>query len=513
MDTTQKKQFHFLRDLVVFICILATLSVLLFLFVPNSFVSETPLIELPNGLVLFISGLFDLADGVVCTFIFSALLFHYFLWRADYSIILGVAIFFTGLLLTFNYILYFRTAGPHNEGFSWFIAHCYFTISFAVSLGAILYGDTQVRVYKTTYIVTICLILFILLIGAILHTVFIQFPVFFFFTDSFFLYYNIFEAIPFFIYLLICIPLQILFFVKDKRYLTYGLLFSSIPFLTGYIINLFTTNERYFENITLYGLFELTGFFSIGIGIFLDNFGIYAALKKNKENAELLTEAKNNFISNFSFHLRTPLNAVIGYVECLEEGLDGPLNEKQKGSISQIKKASNKLLKLIQEIIDISRIESGKISYNISQFSLNESCRKIVDILSSKAVAKGIELRIELPDYDIIAITDEARIKQVVFHLLDNGIKYTDKGSVVLRVEEFHDRIILSVSDTGKGISKELLPKIFEPYVHLDRENVQGSLGIGLSIVRLIANALNATVEVQSTIGEGSTFSFNLPKG
>lgn len=513
MELTQVRPFNFLRDLVLFCCAVSGMLLFLLLFFPQSVIPGFTLFSLPIELQLFLASLIDFADGILCTFIFTLLLFRFFLWRSGMNVILGTALFFTGLLLTQDYLLFVRASPEGNEGFTWFLTHCFYTISLAFSLGMILFGTARVRIHTTSFILFSIALLFLLWIGAISESLFLLSPNFQFVTDSLFLYFYTFEAIPFFIYLLLCIPLMIWRFVTEKTYTNYGLLFSSLSFSIAYALNLLLPNENYFRNTGLYGTFELFGFFIIALGVLADTVGIYYLLKDTSARVEQLTEAKNNFISNFSAQLKTPLDIIVGNAENLEEGVDGSLTEKQKESVHLIQQESNKLLQLIDEIIDISRIESGKISYDLSRFSLTDTCSHISTLIAPKVEAKGLRLQTFFPDEELFVYSDEQRIKQILFHLLENSIQYTEKGSISLKIEEVSDGILLSISDTGKGMPKSMLQTLFEPYTHIQKSVGKGALGISLAISQLITHALNTKLDVQSEEGRGTTFSFRLPKG
>ena len=343
-----------------------------------------------------------------------------------------------------------------------------------------------------------------------IYTTIIPFPLF---TDDFYLYFNSFEVIPLCIFLVVCVPLEIIYFIRERTYASYTLLLSALPLGIAYVLNVLLPNENYFHNTSLYGIFELLAITMVTIGISADNFTVYGLLKKMKEQADLLSNSKSNFISSFSSQLRIPLDETLGLAEALEEGTDGPLNEKQKNTVTNIKEAANSLLHQIEEIIDISRIESGKITYDLSQFSISQMCKSTTELLLAEAKKKNIELKCELPENDLSILSDEYRVKQALLHLLRNAITYTEKGYVLLKAEETHDQIILSVVDTGKGIDKDKLSIIFEPYLNMNEEFGEHKLGIGLSIVRLIANALDAKLDVQSEQGIGTTFTLKLSKG
>jgi len=513
MEQTQENRFHVVRDIILFIVAVSVGLLLLWIFIPDSITTGRAVIPLHETLRHFITTLLDMVDGLLCTIIFAAFTYRHFLLRKGTSILIGASFFFTGLLLTFNFLLFFEKVEIRDQTYLWFLNHTYFTSTLAIALALSIYSKNKIRVYTGTFSLSFLLLFFfgwIAVLAVSIYTTIIPFPLF---TDDFYLYFNSFEVIPLCIFLVVCVPLEIIYFIRERTYASYTLLLSALPLGIAYVLNVLLPNENYFHNTSLYGIFELLAITMVTIGISADNFTVYGLLKKMKEQADLLSNSKSNFISSFSSQLRIPLDETLGLAEALEEGTDGPLNEKQKNTVTNIKEAANSLLHQIEEIIDISRIESGKITYDLSQFSISQMCKSTTELLLAEAKKKNIELKCELPENDLSILSDEYRVKQALLHLLRNAITYTEKGYVLLKAEETHDQIILSVVDTGKGIDKDKLSIIFEPYLNMNEEFGEHKLGIGLSIVRLIANALDAKLDVQSEQGIGTTFTLKLSKG
>ncbi|MEA2477861.1 MAG: hypothetical protein QOC87_2060 [Actinomycetota bacterium] len=229
-----------------------------------------------------------------------------------------------------------------------------------------------------------------------------------------------------------------------------------------------------------------------------------------KEEAERANQAKSEFLSRMSHELRTPLNAILGFAQLLE--LD-ELTGSQKESIDHIADGGRHLLELINEVLDIARIESGRIALSLEPVSLTEVIQESFDLIKPLAVENSIEL---LPwttdDYEIHVYADRQRAKQVLLNLLSNAVKYNRaEGTVELRVEHMFGRMRVTVSDTGLGIPPDKVGDIFTPFHRLGAEqtDVEGT-GLGLALSKRLVEAMGGTLSVQSKVGEGTSFYFDL---
>jgi CheY-like chemotaxis protein len=217
-----------------------------------------------------------------------------------------------------------------------------------------------------------------------------------------------------------------------------------------------------------------------------------------------------------SHELRTPLNAILGFSEALEEGSFGELNPKQYNSILTIIKSGKHLLELINDILDISKIESGKLVLNLKQVNLQVLCHSSLDFVRPQAVSKKIQLNDEITNKITTIEADERHLRQMLVNLLGNAVKFTpEKGLVTLIVEEnFTDSTIsFKVIDTGIGIAPEHYDQLFQPFVQIDSglsKNYPGT-GLGLALVKRITEMHKGQVGVQSKLGEGSQFTVKLP--
>lgn len=228
------------------------------------------------------------------------------------------------------------------------------------------------------------------------------------------------------------------------------------------------------------------------------------------------SEHKSIFLSNMSHEIRNPLNVIVGIIDLLNEQLP-PSKEILLNYVSTMDKAASSLLSLVNGILDLSKIEEGKIELNKAVFNLWEEIKKPIDIVQIKAKQKKVALNVTMePKVSNYVIGDADRINQILLNLLSNAMKFTDKGSISINIRassKMRHGIEFSVSDTGSGISEEKIEEIFNPFVQENAsiENTHGGTGLGLAICKQLVGIMNGTLDVKSTLGEGSTFSFTLP--
>jgi PAS domain S-box-containing protein len=235
------------------------------------------------------------------------------------------------------------------------------------------------------------------------------------------------------------------------------------------------------------------------------------ALRAAKEEAERANQAKNEFLSRMSHELRTPLNSILGFAQLLE--LD-ELEDHQDEAVHQILKGGRHLLDLINEILDISRIDAGTMTLSLEPVALDIVIGECLDLVRPQARARGIELRNHDGRHRHVQ-ADRQRLKQVLLNLLSNAVKFNrDGGSITVACEHTDHEVVVSVTDTGPGIRPELVDRLFTPFDRLDADElgVQGT-GLGLALSQRLVEAMDGVIEVHSELGEGTRLSFALPVG
>ncbi|WP_225225912.1 PAS domain S-box protein [Komarekiella delphini-convector] len=236
-------------------------------------------------------------------------------------------------------------------------------------------------------------------------------------------------------------------------------------------------------------------------------------LRTSQEAAEAGSRAKSEFLATMSHELRTPLNAIMGLSQLLQQEMVGSLNDKQQEYISCIYSSGEHLLALINDILDLSKVEAGKEDLLLLPLSVPELCNYAILTVSDRACEKGLQLTSEIDPEADICIADERRIKQMLLNLLTNAIKFTTVGHVSLVVKKVAEGMTFTVSDTGIGIDSSQFQFLFEPFKQLDSQlnrQYEGT-GLGLALTRKLARLHGGDVTVTSTLGEGSQFTLFLP--
>ena len=235
------------------------------------------------------------------------------------------------------------------------------------------------------------------------------------------------------------------------------------------------------------------------------------ALKDAKEEAEIANQAKSTFLSSMSHELRTPLNAILGYTQLLEH--DALLSDKQRDEIREIDNAGNMLLELVNQILDLARIEEGNLRVSIESVSLKKVLQECKSLIKPMADARQIMLDV-MDDTPCLIMADHTRLKQVILNLMSNAVKYNhENGSVTVRYSFPSDgRVCVEVTDTGYGIPQDKVNHIFDPFYRLeeDTHKIEGT-GIGLAISSKLTKMMKGTLSVQSEVGQGSTFWIDFP--
>jgi signal transduction histidine kinase len=227
---------------------------------------------------------------------------------------------------------------------------------------------------------------------------------------------------------------------------------------------------------------------------------------------EKASRQKSDFLATMSHELRTPLNAIIGFSEVLQEQMFGELNERQLADVNEVLDAAEHLLSLINDVLDLAKVESGRMELELSQVTIPDVLRSAVSMHSERASRGGIDLALSSEPEEITVTADERRVRQVVFNLLSNAIKFTPNGGrvdVSARTNDGH--VEIAVADTGPGVPPEDLETIFEEFEQSsDGKKVEGT-GLGLPLSRKLVELHSGQLWVESNVGRGSTFRFTLP--
>ncbi|MFW6369803.1 MAG: ATP-binding protein [Bacteroidota bacterium] len=238
-------------------------------------------------------------------------------------------------------------------------------------------------------------------------------------------------------------------------------------------------------------------------------------LRKEKERAEINDRLKSSFLANMSHEIRTPLNGILGFTKLLAETEDTDTVERERYA-SIITKSSEGLLRIINDILDISRIDSGDLKIIKKPFDLNDMLADVYTEYSTRAIEmeKRVEINLKEPDIQVMVVSDESRLRQILSNLLDNALKFTSRGKIEFGISRISkNKIELFVSDTGIGIEPDKLEFIFDRFRQAgdDISKLYGGTGLGLTIVKHLLQLLEGDITVDSNLGEGTTFSFFIP--
>ena len=236
-------------------------------------------------------------------------------------------------------------------------------------------------------------------------------------------------------------------------------------------------------------------------------------LEKETIKAQSADLMKSAFLATMSHELRTPMNSIIGFTGILLKEFAGPLNDEQKKQLLMVKNSGQHLLGLINDILDISKIEAGKLNVSKAPFNYLSTLENAIEFLSPQANKKGLQIITEFSETEITLNSDERRVEQVVLNLISNAIKFSNQGKIIVKVDVNKNVLTTQIIDNGIGISKDDQIKLFMPFIQLEsglKRSHEGT-GLGLAICKSLVEKLGGKIQVTSEIGKGSNFAFTLP--
>jgi signal transduction histidine kinase len=245
----------------------------------------------------------------------------------------------------------------------------------------------------------------------------------------------------------------------------------------------------------------------------IQNARFFREIEEKSREIETASRHKSQFLANMSHELRTPLNAILGYSELMIDGIYGELSEKVRGVLDRVQSNGKHLLGLINDVLDLSKIEAGQLTLAIDDYSMAAVVKSVVATTESLARGKGLSLIADIEGGIRMGRGDERRLTQVLLNLIGNAIKFTDQGSVEVAARARDGFFEVSVRDTGPGIAEADQKRIFEEFQQVDDTSTRakGGTGLGLAIAKRIVEMHGGKLTVQSEVGRGSTFWMILP--
>jgi len=258
---------------------------------------------------------------------------------------------------------------------------------------------------------------------------------------------------------------------------------------------------------------ELLHSFAAQAAVAVENARLFQEIQDKSQQLELASRHKSQFLANMSHELRTPMNAVLGYTDLILDGIFGDVPEAIRETLERVKSNGQHLLGLINDVLDLSRIEAGQLTLSLGDYAMGEIVHAVASAVESLAAGKKLALKAMVPIDLPPGRGDERRLTQVLMNLVGNAIKFTDAGQVSIEARVADGSFVVAVSDTGPGISEADQQRIFEEFQQVDSSSTRkkGGSGLGLAISKRIVELHGGRLWVESALGQGSTFYFTVP--
>ncbi|HEU5394951.1 MAG TPA: ATP-binding protein, partial [Candidatus Methylomirabilis sp.] len=247
--------------------------------------------------------------------------------------------------------------------------------------------------------------------------------------------------------------------------------------------------------------------------IAIENARLFQEIQDKSHQLEIASHHKSEFLANMSHELRTPLNAILGYTELILDSIYGPVPGEIREVLERLEKSGRHLLSLINDVLDLSKIEAGQLTLALTDYSLAEIVQTVVTAVESLATQKQLALKVTVPPDLPHGYGDERRLTQVLLNLVGNALKFTEAGEVRVEAGAADGTFLVAVTDTGPGIAPGEQARIFEEFHQADSSSTRkkGGTGLGLAIAKRIIELHGGRLWVESRLGQGATFRFTLP--
>jgi signal transduction histidine kinase len=281
----------------------------------------------------------------------------------------------------------------------------------------------------------------------------------------------------------------------------------------GRIVGVLSADNRVTRAPIPAHIVDLLHSFAAQAAVAVENARLFQEIQEKSQQLELASKHKSQFLANMSHELRTPMNAVLGYTDLILDDIFGEVPAPIRETLERIKTNGHHLLSLINDVLDLSKMEAGQLTLSLGDYAMGEVVHAVVSAVESLAAGKKLAFKAIVPADLPSGRGDERRLTQVLLNLAGNAIKFTDTGEVSIEARAADGAFVVSVSDTGPGIAEADQQNIFEEFQQADSSSTRskGGSGLGLSISRRIVELHGGRLWVESVPGEGSTFYFTVP--